>query len=184
MDLACKLHAAYTQDAVEQVIEEMKDLNANSGTAWWLAACTICEKWDIGQSDFLQQIELFKNLKNNEKNFVEVSKKEYEYMISLTEKTTYKFPYGTVDWAMQWAYLTGNTYGTMYAKKYGIYLVWTYKDSLWLEDYDWSKYHPERDPNNSKEDSWPVFWSKQFIKCANEEQFLDVMKIVQWKLGS
>jgi len=45
--LSAALHAAYTPDKVAQVIKEMENIDADSETVWWLAACSVCDEGGV-----------------------------------------------------------------------------------------------------------------------------------------
>ena len=55
--LAAILHAAYTEEAVEQVRRESVDMDPNSETCWWLAMCSTCREGEVTFVDFLVQLE-------------------------------------------------------------------------------------------------------------------------------
>ncbi len=46
-ELAARLHANYTKEAVMQVRKEVAEKDPDSQTAWWLAACSLCKEGEI-----------------------------------------------------------------------------------------------------------------------------------------
>ncbi len=175
-ELTAELHANYTREAVLQVRQELMNMNADSATSWWLAACSLCKEGQVNVEQFLQQIEDFKNLIINKIARLEAAKKEYETMTS-GFKLVDGVPFGEKDGCIQGAYIAGYPFGSMYASKYGLYFVGTYEDSLGLEDFKWSE---EKDARGRPK-SGPVFGSKQFVKCSNEEEWKLVIEIVKKK---
>ena len=69
-------------------------------------------------------------------------------------------------------------YGTSYSQNYGLYFIGTYETSLGLEDFEWSQEKDEQ----GRDKSGPVFGSKQFVKCATEEEWRRAMEVVKAKL--
>ncbi len=176
-DLSAHLHANYTKDAVLRVRKEIAELDPDSQTAWWLAACAICKEGDVDTEQFLRQIDDFKKLAADPQLREQAAKKEYEH---ITSAFTMKdgVPYGEKDGSIQGAYIAGHPFGSTYSEKYGLYFVGTYEDSLGLEDFKWSDEKDEK----GRPKSGPVFGSKQFVKCASEEEWKRVMEVVKAKL--
>lgn len=176
-ELAARLHANYTKEAVMQVRKEAADGNLDSQTTWWLAACSTCREGGIDQQQFLEQVEVFKRLSEDPKERGVEAKKEFD-------KMTHSFilkdgvPYGEEDGCIQGAYIAGYPYGTYYSQKYGIFFIGTYEDSLGLEDFPWSDAKDEK----GRPKSGPVFGSKQFVKCATEDELKRAMEVVKKKL--
>lgn len=176
--LAAILHGAYTPEAVSQIREEMKKLDPDSETCWWLAACSICEEGGIDRKKFLQQIDGFKQLAADPEKRKEAAQKEFTKMTNtfhFTPELGEGVPFGTEDGCMQGAYIAGYPFAVNYAEKYGIYFVGTYEPTLGLENFTWSD---EKD-ENGRPKSGPVFGSKQFVKCANMEELKQVLQIVK-----
>lgn len=168
--LSAKLHANYSLESVEQVRREMVNNDPDSSTTWWLAACSICKEGKITTEEFLGQIEEFKKLVNNPEERQLRAKKEFEKMADAFEIVN-GVPFGTEDGCMQGAYLAGHKYAVMYAKNYNLYFVGTYLPSLGLENFEWSTEKDEK--GNLK--SGPVYGSKQFVKCKDEEELWRVL---------
>lgn len=175
--LAATLHANYSKDAVLQIRQEMQQSAPDTATAWWLAACTVCKEGEIDGAAFLQQLEDFKRLANDTEARGKAAEQEFAHM---THSFTLKdgVPYGERDGCIQGAYIAGYPYGTMYAAKYGLYFIGTYEDSLGLEDFPWSQEKDEK----GRQKSGPVFGSKQFVKCATEDEWRRAMEVVKNKL--
>lgn len=178
--LAAALHGAYTPEAVQQVRDEMKDLDPDSETCWWLAACSVCEEGEVNQGKFLQQVEDFQTLIADPQLRLEKAKQEFAKMLShfyFDKDIGDNVPYGTEDGCMQGAYIAGYPFATQYNEKFGLYFIGTYEDSLGLEDFQWSGELDEQ----GRPKSGPVWGSKQFNKCANREELLRALEIVQEK---
>lgn len=179
-ELAATLHAAYTPTAVEKVRGEMRNLDPDSETCWWLAACHVCREGEINQEQFLQQIEDFKKLASDTDARAVAAKQEYENMISkfnFDETIGADVPFGTQDGCMQGAYIKGYPFATQYNEAFGLYFIGTYEGSLGLEDFKWSE---EKD-DKGRAKSGPVWGSKQFVKCANKEELLKALEVVKNK---
>lgn len=176
--LAATLHANYTKDAVMQVREELKEMNPDSETIWWLAACSVCKEGGINEERFMQQIKDFKELSADDGERKKSAEGEFEKMTSAYTLKYDGVPYGEQDGCIQGAYIDGYSFGVMYAENYGIYFIGTYEDSLGLEDFDWSD---EKD-EEGRAKSGPVFGSKQFVKCANEEELKRALGVVKENL--
>jgi hypothetical protein len=179
-ELAATLHAAYTPEAVTQVLKDSETMDPDSETTWWLAACSVCFEGAVDREGFLAQIEEFKLLSLNPESRVEAARKELSVMQSTFETGTYGFPHGVVDGCIQGAYLTGHQFGTVYAEEYDIYFVGTYLPSLGLEDFYWSADVDEQD----RPLSGPVHGSRQFVKCKDKKEFLSAVQVVQRHLAS
>lgn len=176
-ELAARLHANYTKEAVMQVRKETTEKNPDSQTAWWLAASSVCKEGEIDGQQFLQQVEDFRTLSGDAEAREAAAEKMFDEM---TRSFTLRddVPYGTEDGCIQGAYIAGYPYGTQYAENYGLYFIGTYEDSLGLEDFQWSEGKDEK----GRAKSGPVFGSKQFVKCANEDEWRRAMEIVKAKL--
>ena len=181
--LAAILHGAYTPESVAQVREEIKNMDSDSETCWWLAACSICVEGGVGQSQFLKQIKSFEKLASDSQKRKEAAQKEFNKMTS-----TFHFlpefgsavPYGTEDGCMQGAYIAGYPFAVNYNEKYGLYFIGTYHPSLGLEKFPWSDEKDEK----GRLKSGPVFGSKQFVKCASKEELQRVLDIVKPKFAT
>lgn len=176
--LAAVLHAAYTPEAVAQIREEMKDLDPESETCWWLAACSICAEGGINQEQFLRQIEDFKKLAAEPQKRKDAAQKVFDKMVStfyFIPELGNDVPYGTEDGCMQGAYVAGHPFAVNFSEKYGLYFLGTYEPSLGLENFAWSDEKDEQ----GRAKSGPVFGSKQFVKCANIEELKRALEVVK-----
>ncbi len=176
-ELSARLHVAYTKDAVIQVREEAKDLSPDSQTAWWLAACSLCKEGEINGPQFLQQVADFKKLSADEGARKIAAENEFATMMH-SFRLENGVPYGEKDGCIQGAYLVGFPYGVQHASNYGLYFIGTYEDSLGLEDFAWSTETDEK----GRAKSGPVFGSKQFVKCATEEELWRAVEVIKAKL--
>lgn len=176
-ELSAKLHANYSKEAVMQVRKEVAEHNPDSQAAWWLAACSICKEGEIDIQGFLQQIEDFKKLAADEQAREVAAEKTFEEM---THSFTLKdgIPFGDKDGCIQGAYIAGYSFGTQFAENYGIYFIGTYEGTLGLEDFKWSEEKDEK----GRPKSGPVFGSKQFVKCVNEDELRRALEVVKAKL--
>lgn len=123
--LAAILHAAYTPQAVEQIRRKMRDLDPDSETCWWLAACSICTEGSVDQKTFLQQIQKFRELAAYPEKRLAAAHAEFEKMtrsFAFIPELGDDVPYGTEDGSTQGEYLAGHRFGVTYAESYGIYL--------------------------------------------------------------
>ena len=124
----------------------------------------------------MQQINDFKKLITNNEERLKQALLEFEKMTQSFEVKD-GVPFGTQDGCMQGAYIAGFPFGTQYAENYGIYFIGTFEDSLGLENFSWSD---EKD-DQGRAKSGPVFGSRQFVKCANREEFERAVAVVKSK---
>lgn len=179
-ELAATLHGAYTPEAVQKVRDEIQNLDTDSETCWWLAACSVCEEGGVDQKKFLQQVEDFKAIAADPKSRVEKAKQEFEKMTGhfyFDKEIGENIPYGTEDGCMQGAYVAGYPFAVHNNEKFGIFFIGTYEDSLGLEDFKWSDEKDEQ----GRPKSGPVWGSKQFIKCADKEELKRALAVVAEK---
>jgi len=179
-ELAAGLHGDYTPDKVEQLRNELNDLDADSETAWWLAASKICDEGGVDETAFRDQLDSFQNLTTNPKERLKAAISQQVSMISTFETNTYDgVPFGIVDGCMQGAYVAGYPFATTYSDQFGIFFIGTYNDSLGLDDFSWE------DPSHGEHmgNSGPVHGSKQFVKCANEAEFNKALAVVKGKFA-
>jgi len=170
--LSAVLHADYTKETVEQIRKELEDQSPDSETNWWLSASSLCLDEEVDTSGFLDQVEKFRELAANPDKRLQAAREEHEKM-----RASYHIedgiPYGERDGCIQAAYIDGYPFGVYHSQKYGLYFVGTYEDSLGLEDFQWSDEKDEK----GRPKSGPVHGSKQFVKCASEEELNQVLKI-------
>jgi hypothetical protein len=181
-ELSASLHGAYTPEVVTRVLREIENLDPESETAWWLAACNICKEGGIDQTAFLQQIEDFKKLAENPEDRAKAARSEYEAMTSrftVASEFGEDVPFGTEDGCMQGAYLKGYPFAVQWAENYGVFFIGTFHESLGLEDFPWSEEKDEK----GRAKSGPVWGSKQFIKCATKDELKAALVIVKNKFA-
>jgi hypothetical protein len=176
--LAAALHGAYTPEKVEQILRESADMDPDSETAWWLSACSVCEEnKPIDEAMFKKQLADFEGLAADPKVRREAAQNELKRMTGLFETGTYGVPFGKEDGCMQGAYVAGYPFAAQYSERYGIYFIGTFHDDLGLQDFAWS----EKKDEEGRAKSGPVFGSKQFVKCADKDEFLRALEVVKEK---
>lgn len=173
--LAAVLHAAYTPEAVEQVRREAEDMDPDSETCWWLAACAVCREGEVDAMQFFGQLEAFHVIMESPELRRKMAMIALTEMSESFETSTYLAPFGTKDGCMQGAYVAGHDFATQYAEAYGIYLIGTYLPSLGLEEFPWSD---EKD-DKGRPKSGPVHGSTQFVKCCDEDEFREALVVVR-----
>jgi hypothetical protein len=178
--LSAMLHAAYTPEAIAQVRKEAETFDPDSEAVWWLAACSLCEEGKIDAAKFKEQLRKFDELRDDPEKRARAARETFQGMVSAFETDTYGVPFGTKDGCIQGAYLAGHPFATMYSSDYGIYFIGTPSESLGLEDFPWSDEKDDQD----RPKSGPVWGSKQFVKCANEDEFRRAIAVVQKKFPS
>jgi hypothetical protein len=176
--LASTLHAAYTPAAVAQVRREAPDMHPDSATAWWLAACSVCEEGRLSPKQFSSQLERFEELRGDDYGRREVAIAELQAMRSRYELLG-GIPFSVVDGGMQGAYLDGHPVAVMHAPDEDLYFVGTYEPSLGLEDFAWSDAVDDLD----RPRSGPVHGSRQFVKCADKAELERVLEVVKRDFG-
>ncbi|KPJ85663.1 hypothetical protein AMJ57_02190 [Parcubacteria bacterium SG8_24] len=182
--LAAKLHAAYTPETIQQIRDELRDLDPDAETTWWLAASAQALKHDevVNREQFLEQIDDFKKVAADPEERQKAARETYETIkkrVYFTKELGDDVPFGTKDGCIQAAYIEGYPFGVHYAESYGIYFIGTAQESLGLEDFQWS----DAKDDQGRDVSGPVFGSKQFVKCANREELKRALEIVKAKFA-
>jgi hypothetical protein len=164
--LSAKLHAAYTPEAVAQVRHEAAQLDPDSETAWWLAACEVCTEGKLSPADFLAQVDQFTALAADPAARLAAAQ---HCLAEMTSSFTVEngVAFSRVDGGMQGAYVAGHELAGMYAAEHDLYFLGTFHDSLGLEDFAWS----EETDEQGRPRSGPNGGSRQFVKCANEAEY-------------
>ena len=176
--LSAQLHANYTKEAVDLYREQVDSgLDPNSETCWCLAACSICREGDVTQEIFLEQIDQFKILRDDP-NLRRKNALDTQQVMKNSFKTGQygeNVPFGSKDGSIQGAYLSGFKFGTMFIKEVNRFYIGTYFPSLGIpDDFPWSsEVHTDGEPRSGF-----VFGSKQFVMCATEDEFKQVLEIV------
>lgn len=169
--LAAQLHAAYTPQAVEQVRRESVELDADSETTWWLAACSICTEGQLDEHAFLDQIDRFQRLASDADKRRSAARVALEQM-----RRSYELrdgvAYAVIDGGMQGAYIDGHDIAAQYAPDHDLYFLGTFHPSLGLDDFAWSKPgNPESEDRDERQGrSGPVHGSRQFVKCDDQDE--------------
>lgn len=179
--LSAILHAAYTEDAVEQVRREVElsdDQFAESETCWWLAACSVCEEGGIDAEAFDAQIARFKALAEDPSARVAAVRAEYAKMSQLFGLID-GVPVAKADGGMQGAYIAGYDWAVQPAPQFGLFFIGTFRESLGLEDFAWS----DRVDDQGRPLSGPVHGSRQFVKASSFDELARVVELVKRKLG-
>src|SRR3989339_309722 len=184
--LSAVLHADYTKEAVVQIRNELKaisfpaiySLNPDSPTVWWLAASSLCSDSEVDKDGFLDQVEKFRELVADPEKRLQAARQEYGGMHSSFVLRDDGVPFGERDGCIQAAYIDGSPFGIFHSQKYGLYFVGTYEDSLGLEDFQWSNEKDEK----GRSKSGPVHGSKQFVKCASEEELQEAVRVVKHQI--
>lgn len=178
--LAAKLHAAYTPAAVDQVRSEIETMDPDSETTWWLAACSVCTEETATPDSFADQVETFKMLADDPDSRVEAAKEMLDSMRSSYEMKD-GIPFAKRDGGMQGAYIDGHDVAAQYASEHDLHFVGTFRETLGLENMEWKE---PGNPNGATRDeqmgrSGPIHGSKQFVKCADENEFKRVVATVK-----
>jgi len=177
--LSATLHAAYTQEAVEQVREEIQTLDPDSETTWWLAMSAICRPGGVTEEKFLDQVKYAAFyaahpglLPVNAERMLKAMKDRYVVRPD-------GVAYGTEMGAAQAAYIAGHDLAVEYNKTYGIYFIATFRESLGLEEFQWADGVDEK----GLPTSGPVHGSRQFVKAATVKELKAALEIAKKHLG-
>lgn len=177
--LAATLHAAYTPAAVQQVRDEAGRMNADSGTCWWLAACSVCREGEIDSAGFSEQLREFERLASDPAARRAAAVAEIAAMRDRYEMRD-DVPFATEDGGQQGAYLDGHRLAGMYSAGHDLYFLGTYEDSLGLEDFPFSDARDEQ----GRERSGPIHGSKQFVKLGSEDEYRRACRVARAHLGA
>lgn len=181
-ELPATLHAAYTQEAVEQVRREMSrdaftSFEVGTASVWWLAASSLCNDEGVDAPTFIRQLSEFARLAHKPNELVLAAAKEFDRMRSSFRLETYSFgqvPFGTRDGCIQAAYIAGYSFGVRYAEADDTYFIGTYMPALGLDDFKWS----DQKDGKGRLKSGPVHGSKQYMMCADSIELLKALQIV------
>jgi hypothetical protein len=187
--LACKLHASYSEEAIDQLRDETKAIFGNSEACWWLAACSLCEEAsEVTQLGFIQQIIGMQRVYFSEQVRLQAATREYSKMVKgldyqsifnrddfVYAKDGFLIPIVYEDGKAQGAYLTGYPVVVTEVSINELYFVSTYKKvGLGLENFNWSN----KKDKKGRDRSGPVHGSKQFVKCADFGELNRALEIV------
>lgn len=176
--LSAVLHVAYTPEAVAQVRSEAVDMDPDSETTWWLAACWVCREGGIDWALFQEQIEAFGALASDPRARRDAALAEFAAM-------THAFtllngvPYATRDGGLQGAYLAGFRWGVEWRAAHNIFCVGTYEPTLGLEEFPFS----DRADEKGRPMSGPVHGSRQYVKACDFGELARAIEVVRAYLG-
>jgi hypothetical protein len=179
--LSAILHAAYTEAAVEQVRREVELADtefAQSETCWWLSACAVCDEGGIDVELFEAQVVRFGNLSLDAVARVKAARAEYAKMSQLFGLID-GVPVAKADGGMQGAYIAGYDWAVQPAPQYGLFFVGTFRQSLGLEEFEWSA----KVDDQGRPMSGPVHGSRQFVKASSFDELARVVAKVRERLG-
>lgn len=177
--LAAGLHAAYTPELVMQVRIELEQMEPDSETIYWLAACSVCiEEAEVDAEAFMQQVqELKAKLKDPMMRLAAAR------MTWMKMKDSYGMvdgiPHSCQDGAAQAAYIAGHDLAVVYSPAYGIFFISTYLESLGLETFPWS----DRKDGQGRPMSGPVHGSRQYVKASSFTELAKAVAIARKHLG-
>lgn len=175
--LSAALHASFTPKDIALVQREVAEMasNADSETAWWLAACSVCVETGVTQPEFVRQLRDFISLAREPGTRVEAAAREYREMVeSFSMERGY--PYGEKDGCIQGAYLAGQTLGVQFVSETDTYYIGTVMPTLGLERFDWTE-----GIDASAATPGPILGSRQFVRCAGHVQFEKALAIARAK---
>lgn len=183
--LAAGLHAAYTPALVAQIRAEIEKQpegnnawrvkNADSATCWWLAGCSVCIEGDtVDENTFRRQLLDFQKLMDDPQARQAAATKTLNEMTGSFD-TTHGYAFGTVDGAIQGAYIAGHAFGVLHHQTRGLYFIGTYLPTLGLESFAWDSATDDK----GRHTSGPVHGSRQFVKCATEAEMTRAVRQVQ-----
>ena len=186
------LHAGvYTEELVNQIREERKQILDNPGVQnatlyWLLAGDKIGEnEGGVTQERLVKQVADFTDdvgrYRSEDREAVrDVTRKALNEFDTITNSFTMfgNVPMSTNSGAIHGAYLSGLPFGTFMSMEYGLFFIGTYKDSMGLENFDWSN----RTQNVGGKElpmSGPVVeGSYQFVKCSDVHEFSRAIDVV------
>jgi hypothetical protein len=175
--LSAILHAAYTEAAIEQVRREVElsdEEFAESETCWWLAASFVCEEGEIDADAFDDQLDLFARYSVSTKDRIKAAREEYVKMRNLFGVID-GVAVSNADGGMQGAYLAGYEWAVGPAPQYGFFFIGTFRESLGLEDFEWS----DRVDAKGRPMSGPMNGSRQFVKASSFDELARAVAVVK-----
>lgn len=177
--LASTLHAAYTETAVEQLRAEIKDLQQESETCWWLAACGLCKETPVSLDEFVRQLGDFDYLAKTATIRMLAAYNERE-KISHSFQVIGDIPFAVKDGGLQGAYISGYDWGIQYSEADGLFFIGTFRESLGLEDFPFSN----RIDVLGRPMSGPIHGSRQFVKACSIQELESATFMTRAHLGS
>jgi hypothetical protein len=176
--LAATLHAAYTEEAVEQVRRECVDMDPESETCWWLAASAVCQEGQVDDIEFARQLKAFDLLAKSPLMRSDTAIKSFNEMRK-GFKLINGIPFVIKDGGLQGAYVSGYDWGVQYAEAYGLFFIGTFRESLGLENLVFS----DRKDEQGRPMSGPVYGSRQYVKVSAFDELLRAVDTVGRHLG-
>jgi hypothetical protein len=179
--LSATLHAAYTPAAVAQVRREANSLplTPDAQVTWWLAACSVCDEGLATPDSFVDQLERFAIVADDP--FLRV-RAATDTLLTMSHSFELRagIPFATVDGGMQGAYIAGYDLATAYSESADLYFIGTYLPTLGLDHFPWTQPADPASPDPSARlgSSGPVHGSSQFVKCADEAEFISALAAV------
>lgn len=179
--LSARLHAAYAPDAVGQIRSEIEHLDPESETAWWLAACSVCEEGKLTFDQFTQQLAAFELLRADAVARREAAAKALAAMQSDFELDADGTAFAIRDGGMQGAYIAGREFAGAYNDQLDLFFIGTFHPTLGLESFDWRCLpDPEAaDLQDRLGRSGPVHGSRQYVKCVDRSEYDAAMRVVR-----
>ena len=195
--LSAKLHANYSAESVAQVRSEIKAIEDGhedamfSETAHWLLANSVCNEGGVTAKGFVEQVRRFREIQkvcllskddctNEEWN--NMIKDRQALILNTVEKkaSVYKVlsdgvVMTSIDGGLQGAYINGYEWGVLWAQPYNLFFIGTYRESLGLEDFEWSSAVTDKGETLSG----PVHGSQQFVKCASIDELNRAVAVVK-----
>jgi hypothetical protein len=189
-ELAARLHANYTPEAIAQVVADTADienLDPESQSCWWLAACSLCTEGNMDQLGFLKQLKAFELLRHNPVVRKEAAMREFKKMTSLFHIETFThpdtgktmdIPFGTEDGCIQGAYLKGHPFAMSHLQrpKSDWYEVGSFHPSLGLDHVVWEGEYMR---DGKQKVNGPQYGAKNFIRCGDLNQVLRALSQVK-----
>ncbi len=181
--LAATLHAAYSEEAVEQVRRETAGfMSPDSESCWWLAASAFCEEDGVDTVGFLDQVAAATEMLSDtdaRHGFAIDQLNRMKSGFELSPDEGIRIAWAVRDGGMQGAYLAGHDFAVEFAAKHGIWFIGTFRPSLGLEDFEFSS---EKDADGRAK-SGSVNGSRQYVKCATREELEGALAIVKRHLA-
>jgi len=181
--LAAMLHAAYTPAAVEQIRAEIvktdagawRVKDADSAACWWLAACRLCiEGDDVDEKTFRRQLLDFQKLVDDARARKTAAESMLNEMVTSFD-TRRGYAFGTMDGAIQGAYIAGHDVAVLHHQTRNLYFIGTFRATLGLENFPFAADTDDK----GRPTSGPVHGSRQFVKCATEGEMQAALESVK-----
>lgn len=163
--LSARLHAAYTPPAVAQVRAEAPEMDPDSETCWWAAACSVCVEGRLHVEEFRDQLLAFEALRVDPAARRGAALDEIAAMRSRYELRD-GIPFSVEDGGMQGAYVDGHRIAVMHEPDEDIWFIGTFEPSLGLEGFEWGSDIDDL----GRPRSGPVHGSRQFVRAGTRSE--------------